>query len=194
LARSRDRRIFSRTDQASETAARVFLSLGSNLGDREQNLRQALAELEKRGVKIVRRSSIYETEPLEVTDQPDFLNLVVEIRTGLSPRALLDTCLETERLLGRKRTVNKGPRTIDIDLLFYGSSVIHEPGLNLPHPRLDQRNFVLTPLAEIAPEFSHPVSGLTAAALLAMSHDGSRVTRAGAAERESGQRNTRGIP
>ena len=181
----------SRTHHVSEaTGRRVFLSLGSNLGDREQNLRQALEELEKRRVEIVQISSIYETEPLEVLDQPDFLNLVVEIRTAVSPRALLDACLETEQLMGRKRTRSKGPRTIDIDLLFYDSLIIHERGLDVPHPRLDQRNFVLTPLAEIAPEFRHPTSGLTAAALLARSPDRSRVKRAGAIERGERQRRT----
>ena len=164
---------------AEATERRVFLSLGSNLGDRERNLREALTGLEERGAEIVARSSIYETEPLEVRDQPDFLNLVVEIRTVLSPRELLAACLEIERLFGRKRTISKGPRTIDIDLLFYGSMVLNEPELNVPHPRLHLRNFVLAPLAEIAPDFRDPKSGVTVAALLTRSPDRSRVKSVG---------------
>jgi 2-amino-4-hydroxy-6-hydroxymethyldihydropteridine diphosphokinase len=162
---------------------RVYLSLGSNLGDRENHLVEALSELADRGVQIVSCSSAYETEPLEIPDQPDFLNIVVEVRTCRSPQDLLLTCLEAERALGRRRVIKSGPRTIDIDLLFYGGAVIAEAELTVPHPRLYRRNFVLAPLAEIAPDFRDPVTGRTAKQLLDQSPDRSRVKRIGPFER-----------
>jgi len=145
----------------------VYLSLGSNLGDRARNLRTAIEGLARAGVAVRRVSSIYETEPLELADQPKFLNLVVEAETALMPRQLLARTARIERELGRKRTVAKGPRTIDVDILFYGSSVINAPNLIVPHPRLAGRRFVLEPLAEIAPDLRHPVTRRTVREMLA---------------------------
>ncbi len=124
------------------------MSLGSNLGDRAANLAAARDRLPP----IKRASSIYETEPRDVPNQPWFLNQVIEIETNLFPRQLLAQTQKIERELGRKRTVAKGPRTIDIDILLFGEAVIHAADLEIPHPRLTERRFVLEPLAEIAPE------------------------------------------
>jgi len=135
---------------------RVFLSLGSNLGDREANLLEALRRLEQLGVHVVRRSSWYETEPVGYTDQPDFLNLVAEVRTRLGPHALLRAAQQVEAELGRVRAVRWGPRTVDVDLLLYGERVVNTPDLVLPHPRLRERAFVLVPLAELAPDLVLP--------------------------------------
>jgi 2-amino-4-hydroxy-6-hydroxymethyldihydropteridine diphosphokinase len=132
----------------------VYLSLGSNLGDREANLRAALERLQP-----ARVSRIYETEPVDVRNQPYFLNLVAEIETSRMPMQLLAYTQRIERELGRVRTVPKGPRTLDIDILFHGSSVIRSAKLEIPHPRLQDRRFVLAPLAELAPDFRHPVTG-----------------------------------
>ncbi len=136
----------------------VYLSLGSNLGERERNLEEAIALLEEAGVKVLRRSSIYETEPQDVRDQPWFLNLVVEAETELFPKQLLSRARKIEQQLGRKRIQPKGPRTIDIDILLYGTAVIEMEELTVPHPRLAERRFVLAPLAELAPELRHPVT------------------------------------
>lgn len=145
----------------------VYLSLGSNVGDRARNLCAAIDELTLAGVAVRRVSSTYETAPLDLTDQPMFLNLVVEAETALMPRQLLARTARIERSLGRKRTVAKGPRTIDIDILLYGSSVINTIDLTVPHPRLAARRFVLEPLAEIAPDLRHPVTRRTAREMLA---------------------------
>ncbi len=114
-----------------------------------------------------RVSSVYETAPVDLVDQPMFLNLVVEAETALLPRQLLSHIARLERSLGRRRTVAKGPRTIDIDILFYGSSVIESPDLMVPHPRIAERRFVLQPLSEIAPDLVHPLTRRTARAMLA---------------------------
>jgi 2-amino-4-hydroxy-6-hydroxymethyldihydropteridine diphosphokinase len=133
----------------------AYLSLGSNVGDRERNLRAAIERLNDLGhVEAV--SSFYETEPVEVTDQPWFINCAVKLITSRSPQDLLACVLEIERSMGRERTRPKGPRNIDIDILLYGNQVIAEPGLTIPHPSLPERMFVLAPLAEIAPELRHP--------------------------------------
>ena len=137
------------------------------MGDREANLREAVTQLERGEVQVLRRSSLYETEPQELRDQPWFLNAVVEVETGLSPLQLLARIREIELEMGRKRVIAKGPRNIDIDILFYGQSVIATAELEVPHPRLTQRRFVLEPLAEIAPEFKHPVTRKTAGEMLA---------------------------
>lgn len=155
----------------------IFLSLGSNLGDREENLRTALGKLEQAGINVVKRSSLYETEPVEVADQPDFLNLVLEVETDLEPGALLTACLRVEKELGRIRERAKGPRKVDIDILFYDQHVINHPDLKIPHPALYRRNFVLTPLEEIAPHFHDPATGKTVAQLRRESPDRSRVER-----------------
>ena len=134
----------------------AYLSLGSNLGDREANLRAALDRLQP-----ARVSPIYETEPAELRDQPWFLNLVAEVHTGLFPRQLLAHTQRIERELGRVRTVPKGPRTIDIDILLYGNSIVRAKELEIPHPRMAERRFVLQPLADLAPDLRHPVSRRT---------------------------------
>jgi 2-amino-4-hydroxy-6-hydroxymethyldihydropteridine diphosphokinase len=139
----------------------AFLSLGSNLGDRAALLSEALDRLEAAGARIVRRSSIYETEPRDFLDQPRFLNMAVEVETNLAPFELLAAIQEIESEMGRQRTVPKGPRTVDLDILFYGNSIIATNDLEIPHPRLTQRSFVLAPLSEIAPDFRHPVNGQT---------------------------------
>ena len=138
----------------------AYLSLGSNVGDRERNLRTAIERLSGLGhVEAV--SSFYETEPVEVTDQPWFINCAVKMITNLSPNDLLAGVLGIERSMGRERTRPKGPRNIDIDILLYGNQVMAEPGLTIPHPGLAERTFVLAPLAEIAPEVRHPALGNT---------------------------------
>ena len=136
----------------------VHLSLGSNVGKREEHLRAAIERLTPAGVRVLRVSRIYETEPMDYTNQRWFLNLVVEAETELFPLQLLTRTAAIERDLGRVRTVAKGPRTIDIDILFYGRAVVRSPRLEIPHPRLAERRFVLAPLAELAPDLRHPVT------------------------------------
>jgi 2-amino-4-hydroxy-6-hydroxymethyldihydropteridine diphosphokinase len=145
----------------------AFLALGSNIGDREANLRDAVRRLEMEDLRVTRRSSLYETAPREMLDQPPFLNAVVEAETGLFPAQLLGRIRKIESEMGRRRVTPKGPRNIDIDILFYGRSLIASPELQVPHPRIAGRAFVLEPLAEIAPDFRHPVSGKTAHEMLA---------------------------
>jgi 2-amino-4-hydroxy-6-hydroxymethyldihydropteridine diphosphokinase len=134
----------------------VYLSLGSNVGEREENLRAAIARLGGLG-EVVAVSAFYETEPMEFREQPWFLNCAVAVKTALMPRQFLSRILKIEQEMGRRRTRVKGPRTIDIDLLLFGNSVVHTSQLDVPHPALHQRRFVLEPLAEIAPEVRHPV-------------------------------------
>jgi 2-amino-4-hydroxy-6-hydroxymethyldihydropteridine diphosphokinase len=134
----------------------AFVGIGSNLGDREATIRRALALLEELGT--VRVSSIRETDPVGITDQPRFLNAVAELETNLTARQLLDRLLAIELELGRDRAggVRWGPRAIDLDLLLYGDQTIEEPGLTVPHPRLAERDFVLEPLHELDPELALP--------------------------------------
>jgi 2-amino-4-hydroxy-6-hydroxymethyldihydropteridine diphosphokinase len=139
----------------------AFLSLGSNLGDREAFLNEALERLQAAGVRTVRRSPVHETEPQDYRDQPWFLNMAVEVETDLAPLALLATIQKIEAEMGRQRSIPKGPRTIDIDILFYANLVIATPELEIPHPRLTERRFVLDPLSEIAPDLRHPMTGKT---------------------------------
>jgi 2-amino-4-hydroxy-6-hydroxymethyldihydropteridine diphosphokinase len=134
----------------------VYLSLGSNLGDREANLRLAIEKLKTIGDPTL-VSSFYETEPVELALQPWFLNCAVKLDTEKMPRQLMAATLALEQELGRQRKQQKGPRTIDIDILLFGSSVVKLPSLTIPHPKMHQRRFVLEPLAEIAPEVRHPV-------------------------------------
>jgi 2-amino-4-hydroxy-6-hydroxymethyldihydropteridine diphosphokinase len=135
----------------------AYLGLGSNLGDREQNIRSALQMLEERGAaRIVHVSSFIETAPVGYTDQPDFVNAVAEVETCLSPRELLDAALKVESDMGRLRTIRWGPRVIDIDILLFDDLSIVEEGLTLPHPEMTKRGFVLEPLAEIAPDLALP--------------------------------------
>jgi 2-amino-4-hydroxy-6-hydroxymethyldihydropteridine diphosphokinase len=134
----------------------AYLSLGSNVGDRAANLNTALARLGELG-SVVAVSSFYETEPVELTAQPWFLNCAVALDTEKMPKQLLAGVLEIEQGMGRKRLQKKGPRTIDIDILLFGTSIVETQGLTIPHPALHERRFVLEPLAEIAPEVRHPV-------------------------------------
>jgi 2-amino-4-hydroxy-6-hydroxymethyldihydropteridine diphosphokinase len=141
----------------------VYLSLGSNEGDRRANLRAAIRALESLG-EIMAVSSFYETEPVEFTQQPWFINCAVALKTDKMPRQLLSAILRIERDLGRRRSPKhpKGPRPIDIDILLFGVSIIHTPSLQVPHPAMHQRRFALEPLAEIAPDAPHPVLKRTA--------------------------------
>lgn len=135
---------------------RVYLSLGSNVGNREANLREALDRLEKLG-PVGAISSFYETEPVELTAQPWFLNCAALLETEKMPSQLLKALLDLERQMGRRRMQNKGPRKIDIDILLFSDVIVETVGLTIPHPALHTRRFVLEPLAEIAPEVRHPV-------------------------------------
>jgi 2-amino-4-hydroxy-6-hydroxymethyldihydropteridine diphosphokinase len=146
----------------------VYLSLGSNLGDRERNLEAALEKLATLDFLIKRVSSVYETEPVGTTDQRWFLNLALEAATDLFPMQLLWRIAKVEHALGRIRTVPNGPRTIDIDILLYSRAVIHSPALEVPHPRMAQRRFVLAPLAELAPDLRDPVTRRTVREMLDM--------------------------
>lgn len=134
----------------------VYLSLGSNVGDRKANLADAIARLTSVGV-VTRVSSLYETEPVEFLQQPWFLNCAVELRTEWMPRKLLSGLLNIEREMGRRRGLAKGPRIIDLDIVLFGSTVVDIPQLTIPHPAMLERRFVLEPLAEIAPEVRHPI-------------------------------------
>jgi 2-amino-4-hydroxy-6-hydroxymethyldihydropteridine diphosphokinase len=139
----------------------VYIALGSNVGDRPANLADAIERIKAAGVRVVRASSIYETEPRDVRDQPWFLNQVIETQTDLLPRQLLSRLKKIEREMGRKRIVDKGPRVIDLDILLFAESVVSTPELQVPHPRIAERRFVLEPLAEIAPDLRHPATKQT---------------------------------
>jgi 2-amino-4-hydroxy-6-hydroxymethyldihydropteridine diphosphokinase len=145
----------------------VYLGLGSNIGDREAMLRSALEDLDKPDLRLLRVSGIYETEPLGLREQRWFLNLVAEFDCELFPRQLLQRTQRTERQYGRLRTLPNGPRTLDIDILLYGNSVVKTDALEIPHPRFRERRFVLAPLAELNAELRDPVSGKTVGAMLA---------------------------
>ena len=136
----------------------VYLGIGSNVGDREEYIEQAIYLLSKtKGIKLVRKSSNYETEPEGQTDQPQFLNAAIQIKTMLDPYSLLSVVQETENALGREREVEWGPRTIDVDILLFGDVIVSDDKLQIPHPLLHERLFVLQPLAEIAPKVQHPI-------------------------------------
>lgn len=154
--------------------ATVFLSLGSNLGDRLENVKKALRLLESH-VDVRRVSSVYETEPWGYKDQPWFLNAVCRAETDLAPAELLDFVKQVEQQLGRQPTVRYGPRRIDIDILFYEDQIIRRPDLQIPHPRIPERAFVLVPLTEIAPGLVHPVSRKTMRTLLRELEDADNV-------------------
>jgi len=153
----------------------VYLALGSNLGDREQNLREATRLLAQSGIQITKLSGIYETEPVDYLDQPWFLNAVLEAQTDLSAAQLLTTLRSIESHMGSKKPFAKGPRLIDLDILLYGDESIDTPDLRVPHPRMLQRNFVLVPLAEIAPSLRHTSWPGTAQEMLSRTPDRSIV-------------------
>lgn len=146
---------------------KAYLSLGSNEGQRERWLQQAQEHIAINCGTITATSPIYETAAWGITNQPDFLNMVLGIETYLSPNELLQSILNIETSLGRVRTVKWGPRTIDIDILFYNNEVINQPGLTIPHPFLQERRFILAPLAAIAPQYVHPLLHKTITQLLA---------------------------
>ncbi len=145
----------------------VYLGLGSNIGEREQSLQAAMDRLHSRDLRFTRLSSVYETEPQGMRNQRWFLNLVAEAETDLFPRQLLARIVKIERELGRRRAIENGPRTIDIDILFFGNAVVHTDELTIPHPRFAERRFVLAPLVELAPDLRDPVSRRTMRELLA---------------------------
>jgi len=154
----------------------AYLSLGSNIGDREANLREAIAQLESIA-SMLALSSFYETQPVELTNQPWFLNCVIALETDKTPHELLTSALAVEVGMGRVRFRDKGPRKIDIDLLLFDDRVVDDPDLTIPHPAMHERRFVLEPLAEIAPGARHPVLNKTAAELLATLSEGQIVRR-----------------
>lgn len=156
----------------------AYVSLGSNLGDRAGHLLLAVRGMLDAGFIVTRLSAIYETEPVDVREQPFFLNMVAELRVGVfSPEQTLARLLRIEYALGRRREIPRGPRTIDLDLLLYGDVRRATEFLQLPHPRLHERRFVLTPLAELAPQLVHPTLHRTISQLLAETSDKSEVRR-----------------
>jgi 2-amino-4-hydroxy-6-hydroxymethyldihydropteridine diphosphokinase len=158
-------------------STRVYLALGSNIGDREANLRAAIAALDPAGVRLNQVSSFYETEPVDFLEQPWFLNCAVEVETNLAPAELLRVLRGIEAQMGNKKPVPKGPRLIDIDILLYGQETIDTPELQVPHPRMTARRFVLAPLAEIAPALTHPSWQGSVTDLLRKTSDRSEVRR-----------------
>ena len=155
----------------------VYLALGSNVGDRAKNLREASSLINDAGVRILRRSSVYETEPLGYLDQDWFLNSVVQGETELSSVELLRRLRAIEEQMGSKKAFANGPRLIDLDILLYGDETISQNELQVPHPRMLQRRFVLVPLAEIAPQLQHPGWSGTAQEMLAQTTDRSAVRK-----------------
>ena len=156
---------------------RVFLSLGSNLGDRSGNIRKALDELASEGIEVRRVSSLYRTEPVDYKQQPWFINCVAEVATELLPLQLLSAIQRVERSLGRRRSINKGPRKIDIDILLYENVVVRSATLNIPHASMAERRFVLVPLRELEADLRHPISERTVTEMLSETADTSQVVR-----------------
>jgi 2-amino-4-hydroxy-6-hydroxymethyldihydropteridine diphosphokinase len=148
-------------------AKTVYLALGSNLGDRRANLDRAVELLGEAGVQVLRCSSIFDTEPRYLADQPRFFNQVIECETSLFPRQLLAITRGIEHSMGRKPAAPNGPRLIDIDILLFAKSIVNTPGLVIPHPRIAERRFVLEPLAELAPSLRHPLTRRTVSEMLA---------------------------
>ncbi len=158
----------------------AYLSLGSNVGDRRANLRTAIGKLLNLG-NLVDVSSFYETEPVEFTEQPWFINCVVALQTNLSAEEFLKQVLAIEGEMGRTRTQPKGPRNIDLDILLFGDAHLNTPPLTIPHPAMHQRRFVLEPLAEIAPDAKHPILKKTAREMLKqLPRDSGKVEKAAA--------------
>jgi 2-amino-4-hydroxy-6-hydroxymethyldihydropteridine diphosphokinase len=155
--------------------ATVYLALGSNVGDRQGNLRRAVTLLRPAGVHVKKTSSLYETEPADFLDQPWFLNAVLEAETKMSPLGLLRALRGIETTMGSKKAFAKGPRLIDLDILLYDDQIIETPELQIPHPRMLRRKFVLVPLVEISPDLRHPSWPAAAKELLATTNDRSAV-------------------
>lgn len=136
----------------------VFLSIGSNLGDKEKNCRKSIDYLENtEGIDLVKISGFYKTAPVDYTDQDWFINCAVELKTDLAPEKLLETIQSIENKMGRKRDIRFGPRTIDLDIIFYDDMIINSDKLEIPHPRMQERLFVLEPLCDLDKDFVHPV-------------------------------------
>ena len=154
---------------------RIILGLGSNMGNRESHLREAVDSLQQLQITVRRSASLYLTEPRDYTDQPWFINTVAEVNTDRDPVELLKYCLLIEREAGRIRDQSRGPRPIDLDILFYGDLQIQTANLVVPHPRYADRRFVLAPLAELAPDFRDPISGVTMQQLLERCPDSGEV-------------------
>jgi len=150
----------------------IYLLLGSNLGDRLANLKTASKSLQTNAIKILNESSVYETEPWGTAEQPWFLNVVLHVETFLQEDALLETCLATEKEMGRIRDKKWGERLIDIDILYYNDRVIKTKHLQLPHPEISNRRFTLSPMCELAPNQLHPTTKLTQAEMLTKCEDG----------------------
>jgi 2-amino-4-hydroxy-6-hydroxymethyldihydropteridine diphosphokinase len=155
----------------------VYISLGSNVGDRAANLARGIEEMTNAGIHVLRQSSLYSTQPVDAPPQAWFLNSVAEAETRLMPLQLLHALQKIEHALGRRRMVARGPRTLDLDLLFYGASVIRSRELEVPHPRLPGRRFVLVPLVELAPGLDHPALHKNMAELLSETPDRGQVRR-----------------
>jgi 2-amino-4-hydroxy-6-hydroxymethyldihydropteridine diphosphokinase len=144
----------------------VYILLGGNQGEPIKNFNIAKSELELKAGEIIQESSLYLTAAWGFADQPDFINQVIVLKTRIGAAELLDVCLNAETLVGRVRTVKNAPRLIDLDILFYDADVIHEPQLQIPHPRIPDRRFVLVPLCELSPQLHHPILGKTMSELL----------------------------
>ncbi len=163
-------------ETSNDTMHSAYLSLGSNVGNREAQLRQAVSRLETVG-RVRRVSSFYETEPVEFTEQPWFLNCAVALEMSVTPQELMKSILQIEEKMGRRRVQKKGPREIDIDILLFGDEVVESEELTVPHPAMAQRRFVLDPLAEIAPDVRHPTIGKTVQELLRELPEGQAVRK-----------------
>jgi len=154
---------------------KVYLLIGGNMDDRLANIEIALTQIEKLVGAIIQKSAIYETEAWGLKEQPRFYNQALAIQTHLNPLALLEQLVKIEAKMGRQRDIPWGPRTMDLDILYFNQEIISMDSLSIPHPRMHQRNFVLTPLVEIAPNFMHPILGLTTTQLLKDCEDKSLV-------------------
>jgi 2-amino-4-hydroxy-6-hydroxymethyldihydropteridine diphosphokinase len=159
------------------TPHQAFLSLGSNLGEKAENLKRAREELSLKGVQLQKATWLYHTEPVDYEDQDWFLNQILQVGTPVEPRELLNFCLEVESDLGRERWIPQGPRLIDIDILLYDRIILNLPDLQIPHPRMHLRRFILEPLVTLAPDVLHPVLRKTISVLLRECRDPAKVIK-----------------
>ncbi len=157
----------------------VYLLIGGNIGDRKQHLAEARQLINEHAGTIIKASSLYETAAWGIEDQPDFLNQALALQTTKGPLDLLDTLLDIERTMGRRRNEKYGPRTVDIDILFFGNKILDHPDLVIPHPRMAQRRFVLVPMNEIAPDLMHPIQQVSINKMLANCTDPLNVKKIG---------------